>query len=196
MAVLYIACMFLGGVGAWVISRFAFRLGLMDIPNERSSHEIPIPVPKGGGIGILAAFVFAAIAFGIPAGFWLSASLLALFSFVGDRIDIPPKFRLFVQFTAALVLISPVRVSGSVSVLLYLPLCIFIVGTANFYNFMDGINGIGGITAGVGFGLLGLYVFFSGGDSPFVALAFCVSLACLGFLPFNIPKAKVFMGDW
>lgn len=55
---IYTASFALGGAGAWFISRFAFRFGLMDIPNERSSHEIPIPIPKGGGIGILAAFLF------------------------------------------------------------------------------------------------------------------------------------------
>jgi len=206
---LYIACAFLGGVGAWLVSRFASIFGLMDIPNERSSHEIPIPVPKGGGIGILAAFVLASIAIGISASFWLPAAVLALFSFAGDRIDISPKFRLLVQFIAALTLLSPILFSNSSSVfcplfselsfpirvLCCLPLSIFIVGTANFYNFMDGINGIGGITGLVGFGLLGFYAFLSGGDSSFVALAICMSLACLGFLPFNMPKARVFMGD-
>jgi Fuc2NAc and GlcNAc transferase len=208
-SILYIVCTCLGSVGAWLISHFAFRLGLMDIPNERSSHEIPIPVPKGGGIGILAAFVLASIAIGIPASFWLSASLLALFSFIGDRFDIPPKYRLFMQFVATFILLSPFLFSESssdpsfllsdlslpISALCCLPLSIFIVGTANFYNFMDGINGMGGITGVLAFGLLGFNGFLSGGNPSLVALAVCVSLACLGFLPFNIPKAKVFMGD-
>jgi len=175
--ILYVVCTFLGGVGAWLVSRFAFRFGLVDIPNERSSHETPIPVPKGGGIGILAAFVFASIAIGISASFWLSATSLALLSFIGDRVDIQPKFRLLAQFIAALALLSPIvffdsssvlgllssDLSPPTSVLCCLPLSIFIVGTANFYNFMDGINGIGGITGLVGFGLLGFYAFLSGG---------------------------------
>jgi len=172
-------------------------------------YHLAIPVPRGGGIGILAVFVFASIALGISPNFWLSATFLALFSFFGERINIPPKFRLLVQFIAALALLSPILFSDASSVLgllssdlspptsaLYcLPLSIFIVGTANFYNFMDGINGIGGITGLVGFGLLGFYAFLSGGDSSFVALAICMSLACLGFLPFNMPRARVFMGD-
>lgn len=74
-------------------------------------------------------------------------------------------------------------------------LAVFVVGTANFYNFMDGINGIAGITGIVGFGLLAFYSFLSGVDSSFVTLGICMSLACLGFLPFNMPRAKVFMGD-
>ena len=207
--ILYIVCTFLGGVGAWLVSRFAFTFGLMDIPNERSSHEIPVPVPKGGGLGILAAFVIGSIALGIPASFWISATALALFSFLGDRIEILPKIRLLVQFIAALALLSPLLfsdsfavhgllssgLSPSVSFLWLFPLSIFIVGTANFYNFMDGINGIGGITGLVGFGLLGFYALISDGDSSFVALPICMSLACLGFLPFNMPRARVFMGD-
>jgi len=209
MSVLYIASLLLGGVGAWFISRYAVRLGLMDVPNERSSHEIAMPVPKGGGIGILAAFVLGSVWLGISASFWLSATLLALLSFFGDRVDISPKLRLLVQFIAALTLLSPVLYSESSSVfcplfsalspwicvLCCLLLSFFIVGTANFYNFMDGINGIAGITGAVGFGLLGFYAWLSGGESSSVALAICMSLACLGFLPFNMPKARVFMGD-
>ena len=74
--ILCISSTILGGGGAWFISRFAFRFGLMDIPNERSSHEIPISIPKGGGIGILAAFVMSSLVFNIRLGFWLSATFL------------------------------------------------------------------------------------------------------------------------
>ena len=48
---LFIICVFLGAGGAWLVFRFAARFGLLDIPNARSSHEIRIPVPKGGGTG-------------------------------------------------------------------------------------------------------------------------------------------------
>jgi len=60
---------------------------------------------------------------------------------------------------------------------------------------MDGINGIAGITGTVGFGLLALFNFLAGGDSNFSVLSICLALSCLGFLPFNMPKARVFMGD-
>ena len=66
----------------------------MDIPNERSSHEILIPIPKGGGIGILAAFILAPLFLEILASFWLPATFLALFSFFGDKVELSPKFRL------------------------------------------------------------------------------------------------------
>lgn len=199
-SVLYLACFILAGVGAWVVSKFAYKCSLIDIPGDRSSHEIPIP--KGGGIGILAAFALASLVLKIPSGFWLSATILALISLYGDRSELSPKFRVTVQFIAT---ISFLLTSRSLILAPYhslLPfllwllfLAIFVVGTANFYNFMDGINGIAAITGIVGFGLLALYSFLSDRDSLFVVLSICISLSCLGFLPFNMPKAKVFIGD-
>lgn len=198
--VLYSVCIILGGAGAWVVSKFAYKCSLIDIPGDRSSHEIPIP--KGGGIGILAAFALASLVLKIPLGFWLSAAILALISLYGDRSELSPKFRVTVQFIAT---ISFLLTSSSLILAPYhslLPfllwllfLTIFIVGTANFYNFMDGINGIAAITGIVGFGLLALYSFLSDMDNLFVVLSICISLSCLGFLPFNMPKAKVFIGD-
>jgi Fuc2NAc and GlcNAc transferase len=71
---------------------------------------------------------------------------------------------------------------------------VFIVGTANFYNFMDGINGIAGITGLVGFGGLAWWAFGAGrGDIGTASLA--LAGGCAGFLPLNMPRAKVFMGD-
>ena len=161
-----------------------------------------MPTPKGGGIGILVAFILSSLALKVPAGFWLFASILALVSFYGDRFELSPKFRLPIQFVAALILLSPVLFSNSSfnlcpfpSAFCLLPLSVFIVGTANCYNFMDGINGIAAITGVVGFGLLALFTFFSEGDSSFAMLSICICLSCLGFLPFNMPRARVFMGD-
>lgn len=191
--VLYISCLILGGAGAWIIGKFAPQLGLVDCPNERSSHAVP--TPKGGGIGILAAFVLSSVTLNIPAGFWLPATILALISFYGDKFPISPRFRLPIQFMAALFLVHLSAFSLQLSTFSLFFLAVFIVGTANFYNFMDGINGIAGITGVVAFGLLAFFAFLSKADASFVTLAICISLSCLGFLPFNMPKAKVFMGD-
>lgn len=60
---------------------------------------------------------------------------------------------------------------------------------------MDGINGIAGITGVVAFGLLALFNLLSGGESQFTVLLLCITFSCLGFLPFNFPKPRVFMGD-
>jgi Fuc2NAc and GlcNAc transferase len=191
--VLYTTCLILGGAGAWIIGKFAPQLGLVDCPNERSSHAVP--TPKGGGIGIGAAFVLSSLVLKIPIVFWLPATILALISFYGDRFAISPKFRLPIQFIAALILVQLSAFSLQPSAFSLFFLAVFIVGTANFYNFMDGINGLAGITGVVAFGLLALFSWLSGSAPSFLILAICISLSCLGFLPFNMPKAKVFMGD-
>jgi UDP-N-acetylmuramyl pentapeptide phosphotransferase/UDP-N-acetylglucosamine-1-phosphate transferase len=194
--IIYIICLAFGGVGAWVIARLGSQFSLLDISNRRSSHEGV--VPKGGGIGILASFVFASLFLEEPLAFWLPATFLALFSLLGDRIEISPKIRLPVQSIAALifVLLSALSLQLSVSSFLFTVFfTLFIVATANWYNFMDGIDGIAAITGIVGFGLLALFIILSGGDSRFSVLSICIALSCLGFLPFNMPKAKVFMGD-
>ena len=79
--------------------------------------------------------------------------------------------------------------------LLMFLLTLFIVGTANYYNFMDGIDGIAGITGVIGFGLLTFYSYSFTENSSISVLSLCLSLCCLGFLPFNFPRARVFMGD-
>lgn len=192
----YIISLSLSVTGVWLITVWGYKLGFLDEPNDRSSHETAIP--KGGGIGILAAFVFASIMLSIPKSFWIPAAALSLLSLWGDRSEISPAWRLFFQFGASVVFLWGIFIaqgSPAAPYLLIIPLTVFIVCTANYYNFMDGINGIAGITGVVGFGLLAFYGHLSGIDSSFVSLAICIAIACVGFLPFNMPRAKAFMGD-
>ena len=206
-SVLYVVCLILGGASALFATKFGYKLGMVDVPSERSSHTKAMP--KGGGIGILAAFVLSSLLLNIPPGLWVSAAILTLISFYGDKSELSPKFRLLVQFIAAVVFLCTSLVSNSSfyisSLVLHchllfsgvwiLFLAIFIVATANFYNFMDGINGIAAITGIVGFGLLAFFANISGADSSLIILSICMAFSCLGFLPFNMPRAKVFMGD-
>jgi UDP-N-acetylmuramyl pentapeptide phosphotransferase/UDP-N-acetylglucosamine-1-phosphate transferase len=194
--VLYLSSIIWGGAGAWIVGKFGIRWGFLDCPRDRSSHEKP--TPKGGGIGILAAFVIAALFIEIPLSFWLFAVFLALLSFFGDMLDFSPKIRLPFQFIAGVAILlgmKQIPLKEIEGLILIFFLTVFVVGTTNFYNFMDGINGIAAITGIVGFGLLAFANFLSEGDKSFTILSICLSLSCLGFLPFNFPKAKVFMGD-
>jgi Fuc2NAc and GlcNAc transferase len=193
---LYLISFLLGGAGAWIIVKWGIKLSLLDKPNLRSSHKIV--TPKGGGIGILTAFFICSITLSIPKSFWISTLFLSVFSFWGDRSEITPKIRLLLQFSATIILLIGIlmeKQSGVASYVLMPLFAIFIVGTANFYNFMDGINGIAGITGIVGFGLTAFYVSNFGNHSHLSILSVCMSISCAGFLPFNIPKARVFMGD-
>lgn len=187
-----------GICGAWFIVRYAYRLGLLDVPNDRSSHNFP--TPRGGGVGILASFTGVSVVLGVPAMFWVPVTALSLVSFFDDKLDLPPKIRLVAQFSSALVTVfclSASYFSSSLTMLLFaVPLlCLFVVGTANFYNFMDGINGIAGITGMVGFALVGCMSLKTGRIDPYGIIVLSLSAACAGFLPYNIPKARVFMGD-
>ena len=80
----------------------------MDRPNGRSSHATSIP--KGGGVGILVAFIITSLFLKISFTFWVSAAFIALLSFWGDKFDFSPKIRLLLQFIAALILVFPLFV--------------------------------------------------------------------------------------
>lgn len=191
------ACSFaLGMIGAWFMSRYAYRIGLIDLPNARSSHSLP--TPRGGGIGILMAFVLGSAVLQLHIGVWCPAALLAILSFFDDGLGLSPKMRLVFQFAGAITVVAVAGVTCenrvfSIFLMIFWP--IFIVSTTNFYNFMDGINGISGITGLVGFLLISLFAYLSEVSPPPILLSSGMALACLGFLPFNVPKARVFMGD-
>ncbi len=181
-------------LGASLVSRFGFRLGLKDEPTSRSSHNKV--TPKGGGIGIVVAFLITAINLAMPITFWLPLGILAVLSFRGDQTEISPEIRLLLQLILAGILVFGTRMVGfgnviTVSIALFT--IVFVVGTANFFNFMDGINGIAGISGAVGFGLMGFAIIKE--HTEMGLLCVFMVLACLGFLPFNIPRARVFMGD-
>ena len=196
MILLFLLCIVLGTFGAWLVIYLSPSMRLIDFPNARSSHCTP--TPKGGGIGILSVFIISAIVTGISKAFWIPISALAILAFWGDRVELSPKLRLFCQLFLAMVLIVWMVPYSSDDRSWYLLWMIFgtvyIVGTANFYNFMDGINGIAGITGVTGFSLLAAYLSSYDEQAP-RTIAICISLGCLGFLPLNIPKAKIFMGD-
>lgn len=197
MMYLSLGALVLGGMGAWGVARWGGRFGLWDYSGIRSSHSGA--VPKGGGIGILAAFILVCLCMGIPLPFWLGATAVSLISLYGDRREISPFVRLGVQLIAGVGLVAggiPGSSAGLVSSAYLIPfLAVFIAGTANYYNFMDGINGIAGISGVVGFWLVAYYAITFKADLMVGSLAFCTGMACLGFLPFNIPGARVFMGD-
>ena len=196
----YITSVLLGALGAWIIARFGRKLGLVDKPNERSSHSDP--VPKGGGIGILVVFVVGALWWHIPWILWIPACIVSLVSLLGDYRDVSFKIRLAAQVGTAAIFSGSVffgrsmsELSGGIIVLLFVFGVLYITATANYYNFMDGINGIAGLTGTIAFSCLGLFGLFEGKDFFWVATAFGIAAVCLGFLPLNFPRAKVFMGD-
>ena len=181
--------------GAWIVARGGRRFGLVDIPTERSSHQRA--TPKGGGIGIAAGVLFSAVLAGAPFWAWAPAIGISLLGLAADRFEIRPSLRLLVEFLLSGFWVSLIGTSlgGGSNPLGLIVLAVFIVGTTNFFNFMDGIDGIAALTGVVGFALLAFSTASGGADPFYTWLAIGTTMACAGFLPLNLPAARVFMGD-
>ena len=190
---------------------WAPRLGLVQSPNERSSHVVP--TPSGGGLAIALAalacgLVLLAIGqFPLPAGLWLLlGSVIAGLGFADDAWDLSPAIRLLVQIvivSATVALAWPLpelplwlyRLSGPA-----LGIVIVLAGLwwLNLFNFMDGIDGLAGSQAILILaGALGLWlsVDSSATGHPIWLLGAVTMAATIGFLFSNWPPARIFMGD-
>jgi len=184
-------------------------LRVLDHPNERSLHTRPIP--RTGGVGIVAGVaaggwtaVVAGSVAAPPVWLFLCAAAVAAVSFVDDLRGLPAVPRLAAHVAAALGLIAvgvapgalevpgavwawPAWVGGGVALL-------GTVWMTNLYNFMDGMDGLAGGMAVVGFGALAV-LGLVGGRPDFAVLSLVVVAAAAGFLLFNFPPARIFMGD-
>lgn len=185
----------IGLAGTWLARVYAIRSELIDHPGERRSHDVP--TPRGGGIAIVIALLVAAcmLAWRHPqqivliAGFVLGLLLVAGVGMVDDHRPLSPWVRLVVQALAATIL--ALAVAGTTGdVVLSLTAFSSAMILTNVWNFMDGINGIAATQAALVAGGLALV---AGGAWSWVALALLA--ACLGFLPFNFPNARIFLGD-
>ncbi|HEX9951933.1 MAG TPA: hypothetical protein VGB53_09215 [Rubricoccaceae bacterium] len=201
-------CGVLSAVLVEVVRRAALQRAVLDVPNERSSHAAP--VPRGGGLGMLAAvaaaWALAAVAVPDVRAPWLAvgAALVAAVSALDDVRTLRAGPRFAIQAAAAALVawatggwgwlavagVGPVAL-GAAGIALAV---VWTVGLTNAYNFMDGIDGIAGgqaVMAGAAWAAAGLWL-----GVPAVALVgACVAAAALGFLVHNRPPARVFMGD-
>jgi Fuc2NAc and GlcNAc transferase len=190
------------------IRRHAALLGLLDAPNERSSHRVV--TPRGGGLGIFLGTAAGALAMwwsgAAHSAVWMlfaSAAILATIGFLDDRHNLSPGLRLFAQISAAAFIVrgfgpisalplpSPFNLPLSAPVFGWMFSILWLVAFTNFFNFMDGIDGLAGgqaIASGAG-------VILAGWSGDATSLAAVMSGACLGFLFHNWPAARVFMGD-
>ena len=166
------------------------RVGPMDTPNARSLHAQPIP--RSGGLGVLLALGLGVIA----GGMWALGAALAVVaavSWLDDHHNLPARVRLAVHFVAAgalpaLGLLPP---SGGLMVVLTM---LGVVWLTNLYNFMDGVNGLAGGMALIGFAALGVAA-GQAGSTPMAQVALSAAGGALGFLFFNFHPARIFMGD-
>lgn len=182
---------------------------LLDRPNARSLHASP--VPRTGGFAVLAGLLAAsglALWNGPVDGVWgwVGAALLlvALVSFVDDRGEVGPAYRLAAHVGAALVLMlgglrwTVVELPGAAMALpaaaAGLALVLYVVWMVNLYNFMDGMDGFAAGMAGFGFAALAA-LGWRAGDLEFALVNGTIAASALGFLVGNFPPARIFLGD-
>lgn len=170
----------------------------MDVPVARSSHTTA--VPRGGGIAVVIGILLGAVAAEVTGREvdWAILSGLCALAVVGlveDVHGISIRARLVLQFTVALIVAShAVKDPKASSVALFVVATIFMVGYANAFNFMDGVNGISALSV-----LLTMSWYVALGhrfEAPELSLtAGCIGAAALAFLPWNAPRARIFLGD-
>ena len=189
------------------------RVRIMDVPNVRSSHSKP--VPKAGGLAIVATFLagIAAIFFlgdktpismGYFRGFVCASLALALASFYDDINYKVFVFKLGTQILAALIVLYFGIVIDTISfpyvgridlgIWAYPLSFLWIVGLTNAYNFMDGLDGLAAGTAVIVCFFFGMITFQQGSTFVYIT-CYTVLAGTLGFLFYNFPPARIFMGD-
>jgi UDP-N-acetylmuramyl pentapeptide phosphotransferase/UDP-N-acetylglucosamine-1-phosphate transferase len=170
-------------------------LRILDKPNKRSLHDKLIP--RIGGVATLLSIMVGWILIGFARGLpgFLSIALfplviVGLISFLDDQRGISPFVRLLAQGVAAAWLV--LHIPGEW--LLLVGVWFAVVWMINLYNFMDGIDGLAGGMAIIGFGALGLIAWLNG-HQLYSIYAWVVMAAASGFMVLNFPPARIFMGD-
>jgi UDP-N-acetylmuramyl pentapeptide phosphotransferase/UDP-N-acetylglucosamine-1-phosphate transferase len=209
-AVFGLALTALSAVLTWLL---ATRLRILDTPNERSSHSRP--TPKSGGLAVVATFLAGMgalyalmdtvqIGEAYFLGFLCSGLVLVAVSLIDDVKALGFRSKLATQLACALVVLAfgivvdriqlPFVGVVELGALGYVVTLVWIIGLTNAFNFMDGLDGLAGGVAALVAALFGAMTLMEG--SHFVYLASWVLIGSLaGFLAFNFPPARIFMGD-
>jgi Fuc2NAc and GlcNAc transferase len=206
---LFIFICLVAGIATDVIRRYSIKYKLYDVPNNRSSHDIP--KPKGGGLSIVLILLITIgylffnhqIDSDISVSLLIGLSLVAVVGFIDDYKNLSISIRAVAYVLAAVVSIYLI---GGVSALSinnypvqlnefgYLFAVLFVVWITNLYNFMDGTDGFAAIQTICVALFCGVLLFLSANTS-YAILLFCLVASTLGFLYWNWSPAKIFMGD-
>lgn len=191
----------------FALRRYALARSLMDVPNARSSHTVP--TPRGGGVAIVLVFLAAISALALDGMLegrvWLalfgSGALVAVVGFLDDHNHIAARWRLLGHFAAGgwalLCLGGMPGVIGAIdglAALWWLFGLLYLVWMLNLYNFMDGIDGIASVEA-ICVCAAACLIYALGGHAQLMWLPALLAAAVAGFLLWNWPPAKIFMGD-
>ncbi|MES3709745.1 glycosyltransferase family 4 protein [Pseudomonas putida] len=208
-----IGLIMVAGVLAWLMTamlrRYALSRSLLDIPNERSSHTLA--TPRGGGLSFVITFLVALSVLGgwgyvtpsVLVSLLGAGGLVALVGFMDDHGHIAARWRLLGHFIAAgwglfwIGGLPPVTIFGVPLSAAWLSIIIgllYLVWLLNLYNFMDGIDGIASIEA-ICICLGGSLLYWLTGHAQEAVLPMLLAATVAGFLVWNFPPARIFMGD-
>ena len=177
----------------WI--RIARARRIVDLPGQRRLHSLS--TPRGGGIGIglvmVAACVLMPSQVSGPASWLALAGAIAAFSAIGLLDDLLPLsvwLKLFLQLLASVVLLA--ALGPPAAMVWWLGMGLLAAYFINVWNFMDGSNGM---VAGHSLVISLALAVWPGLSMPTHLVALALAGACAGFLPFNLPRARVFLGD-
>ena len=171
---------------SWLLRSGQAHALALDQPNHRSLHTRP--TPRVGGLGIMSGALVAMAGVGELVLALLTLGLCAV-SWLDDRGGVAISKRLGLQVVAASIWVACFALSPWSLVAV-----VSVIWMTNLFNFMDGSDGLAGGMAVSGFGAYGAAAWMAG-DPSLALLGTAIAAASLGFLRFNFPPARLFMGD-
>jgi Fuc2NAc and GlcNAc transferase len=207
-SIIFILLTVLSYLGVYLIRRYAEKRRILDHPTERSSHSMP--TPRGGGLAIVILVIgvslWSALGTGLDRGliYVVGGVIVAWLGWRDDLHSLSPWIRFAGQGIAAAISIFGLGYFKVVTIPMFGELqlgvvgiiitFLWIIGLANAYNFMDGIDGMaGGVALSAGVGWMWLASNMHNTFTFWIALA--ITASSLGFLGHNWAPAKIFMGD-
>jgi Fuc2NAc and GlcNAc transferase len=189
-------------IGCSLVRYFAIKKSiLMDLPNNRSSHKQPMA--RGGGAPMVVAAIVAIALLSIlrptlifpkwAAAICLGGAAIGWIGWRDDRYSLTPSKKFAIHVIASIWAVHWL-IPSNVSFFYKFLAALWVAWSINFFNFMDGIDGLAGAEAiiiGIGAG----YISGRVGTQPTLAINWLIASATLGFLFWNWPPAKIFMGD-
>ena len=192
-----------------LVQKYASKIGMLDIPNERSSHAQP--TPRGAGIAIFIAFILVLASFYSAffiqhSGFFVAVGIIFMLGVVDDAKDVSPRLKLiFIILATTIIFFSDhlgIKTLGfwfghevQLSFILSFIVTLFAVaGFTNALNLIDGLDGLAGSISLVVLASL-YYIGFVYHDQFIMIISFTMMVSLLGFLLFNWYPASIFMGD-
>jgi Fuc2NAc and GlcNAc transferase len=190
------------------VRNYALKNQILDVPNQRSSHSAP--TPSSGGIAIIATWFCGSLLLAsvglidvvTAVEFLPPALLVAAVGFFDDQRHLSPWVRLAAHFASAAwffffaghSVTTGVAFFDESSVILMVLCVIGLVWFINLFNFMDGIDGLASMEA-IFFSFSIALLCWSTGVHEILAISILLGATCAGFLVWNWPPAKIFMGD-